>query len=42
MSHHRKGRLSEDEFDEALTTVFAVLIAIAVVAGLMRCVAVLL
>ena len=43
MSRHRKGQLSEDDhFDEAVTTVFAVVIAIATVAGLIRCVAVLL
>jgi hypothetical protein len=42
MSHHRKRRLSDDQFDEAITTVFAVLLGIATVAGLMRCVAALL
>ena len=42
MSHPRKGRLSDDDFDDAVTTVLAVLIAIATVAGLIRCVAALL
>jgi hypothetical protein len=42
MSQHRKRRLSDDQFDEAVTTVFAVLMAIATVAGIMRCVSVLL
>jgi hypothetical protein len=42
MSHHRKSRLSDDQFDEAVTTVFAVFIAIAAIAGLMRCVTALL
>jgi hypothetical protein len=42
MSRHRKGRLSDDQFDEAVTAVFAVLIAMAAVAGVMRCVSALL
>jgi hypothetical protein len=41
-SHHRKTRLSEDDqFNPAQTTVFAVLVAIAAVAGLLRVVGVL-
>jgi hypothetical protein len=39
MSQDRKGRLSDDQFDEAVTIVFAVLFAVATVAGLMRCAA---
>jgi hypothetical protein len=43
ISHHRKAGLSDDEhFNQAQTTVFAVLVAIAAVAGLMRFVGVLL
>jgi len=34
--------LSDDQFDEAVTIVFAVLIAVATGAGLMRCVSALL
>jgi hypothetical protein len=37
MSQRRKGRLSDDQFDEAVIAVFAVFIAIATIAGLMRC-----
>jgi hypothetical protein len=41
-SHHRKTRLAEDDqFNQAQTTVFAVLVAIAAVAGLLRVVGVL-
>jgi hypothetical protein len=42
MSHHRKTRLSEDDhFDRGQITVFAFLVAIAAVAGLLRIVGVL-
>jgi hypothetical protein len=42
MSHHRKTRLSEDDhFDRGQITVFALLVAIAAVAGLLRVVGIL-
>jgi hypothetical protein len=38
MSHHRRPGLSEDDqFNQAVTRVLAVAIAIAAVAGLIRC-----
>jgi hypothetical protein len=42
MAHHRKERLSDDQFDEAVTTAFVVFIAIATIAGLLRVVSALL